>query len=69
LSQRFPDYGHSQGIEVEIPNGATFKDLLACLEIPESQRVVAVMEGHVLKADDKMRCGIPVNLFQAIHGG
>jgi len=28
LSQSFPGYQHSQGIEVEIPDGATVKDLL-----------------------------------------
>ncbi len=69
LSQRFPDYQHSQGIEVEIPDGATVKDLLALLEISESQGAVVIMEGRVLKADDKMQCGVPVNVLQAIHGG
>jgi sulfur carrier protein ThiS len=69
LSQRFPGYQHSQGIEVEIPDGATAKDLLALLEISESQGAVVIMEGRVLKADDKMQCGVPVNVLQAIHGG
>lgn len=69
LSQRFPGYRHSQGIEVEIPDGATVKDLLALLEIPESQGAVIAMEGRILKADDKMRCGVHANVFQAIHGG
>lgn len=69
LSQRFPDYRHSQGIEVEIPDGATVKDLLALLEISESQGAVVIAEGRILKADDKMRCGVPVNILQAIYGG
>ncbi len=69
LRQSFPDYQHSQGIEVEIPDGATVEDLLALLEISESQRAVVIMEGRILKADDKMRCGVPVNVLQAIHGG
>lgn len=63
------DYRHSQGIEVEIPDGATAQDLLALLEISESQRAVVVMEGRILKPDDKMGCGALVNVFQAIHGG
>jgi sulfur carrier protein ThiS len=69
LRQPFPGYQHSQGIEVEIPDGATVEDLLTLLEIPESRGAVVIMEGRVLKADDKMRRGVPVNVFQTIQGG
>ena len=69
LSQRFPGYQHSQGIEVEIPDGAMVKDLLGLLEISESQGAVVIMEGRILKADDKMRRGVPVNVLQSIGGG
>jgi sulfur carrier protein ThiS len=69
LSQQFPDYRHSEGIEVEIPEGTTVKDLLARLEISESQGALVAMEGRILKANDKIRCGVPVNVLQAIHGG
>jgi sulfur carrier protein ThiS len=69
LSQRFPSYQHSQGMEVEVPDGATVKDLLALLEISESQGAVVIMEGRILKADDKMQPGVPVNVLQAIGGG
>jgi len=69
LSRRVPGYRHSQGLEIEIPDGATVKDLLAFMEISKSQRVVVVREGRVLKGDDKIQKGIPVNIFQAIHGG
>ena len=69
LSQRFPGYQHSQGVEVEIRDGATVKDLLALLQISESQGAVVIVEGRVLKADDKMRCEVPVNVFQTIQGG
>ena len=69
LSQGFPGYQPSQGIEVEIPDGATVKDLLALLEISESQRAVVIVEGRILKADDEIRPGVPVSVLQAIHGG
>ena len=69
LSQGFPGYQRSQGMEVEIPDGATVKDLLALLEIPESRGAVVIAEGRVLKADDRMRPGVPVNVLQAIGGG
>ena len=69
LSQGFPGYQHSQGIEVEIPDGATVKDLLALLEISESRRAVVIAEGRVLKADDRMQPGVPVSILQTISGG
>ena len=67
--QRFPGYQHSQGLEVEIPDGATVKDLLAHLGISESQGAVVITEGRVLKANDTMRCGAQVNVLQSIQGG
>jgi sulfur carrier protein ThiS len=69
LSQRFPGYQHSQGIEVEIPDGATVEDLVALLQISESQGAVVIVEGRILKADDKVQRGAPVNVLQAIGGG
>jgi sulfur carrier protein ThiS len=67
--QRFPGYQHSQGLEVEIPDGATAKDLLAHLAISESQGAVLITEGRVLKANDTMQCGAQVNVLQSIQGG
>jgi sulfur carrier protein ThiS len=69
LSQGFQGYRHSQGIEVEIPDGATVKDLLALLEISESRGAAVIVEGRILKADDKLRRGVPVSILQAIGGG
>ena len=69
LSQGFPGYQPSQGIEVEIPDGTTVKDLLALLGISESQRAVVIVEGRILKADDEIRPGVPVSVLQAIQGG
>jgi sulfur carrier protein ThiS len=69
LRQRFPDYRHQQGMEVEIPDGATAKDLLSLLRISESNGAVVAMEGRILKRDDKMQSGAHVNVLQAMHGG
>ena len=69
LGQRFPDYQHSQGIEVEIPDGATVKDLLNLLGISESQRAVVIVEGRIQEAEGEIRRGVPVYVLQAIHGG
>ena len=69
LGQRVPDYQPLQGMQVEIPDGATAKDLLVLLEIPESQGAVIVAEGRALRADDRIQCGVPVAVFQTISGG
>jgi sulfur carrier protein ThiS len=69
LSQQFPQYRHSEGMEVEIPDGATVKDLLARLEISEKQGAVVAIEGRILKADDMMQGGAPVHVLQSLSGG
>lgn len=69
LSQQFPGYRHSQGIEIEIPEGTTAKALLAHLKISESQGVAVAMEGRILKADDAIREGAPVHVLQSLSGG
>ena len=69
LSQRYPGYQQAQGLEVEMPGGATAKDLLAHLEIPESQWVAVVVEGRVLEADDRIGRGAPVHVLQVLSGG
>lgn len=67
--QRFPNYRPSQGMEVELPEGAMVKDLLALLDLSESQGAVVIAGGRVLKADARLQRGVPVNVMQAIDGG
>jgi sulfur carrier protein ThiS len=69
LSQQFPGYQHSQGIKVEIPEGAIAKDLLALLEISEKQGAVVVRDGHILKASDTMQGEVPIHVLQSLSGG
>jgi sulfur carrier protein ThiS len=69
LSHQFPGYRHAQGIEVEIPDGATAKDTMALLEISESKGAVVAMEGRILNGDDIIWRGRPVHIINAIHGG
>lgn len=67
--QRFPDYQPSQGMEVELADGATVKDLLAFLDLSESRGAVVIAGGRVLKADERLQRGVAVNVMQAIDGG
>lgn len=67
--QRFAGYQHSQGMEVEIPEEATVKDLLTLLGLSESRGAVVIAKGRVLKADDRLQPGVPVDIMQAMGGG
>ena len=67
--QRFPDYRPSQRMEVELPEGATARDLLALLDLPESQGPVVLAGGRVLEVDERLQPGVLVNVMQAIGGG
>ena len=67
--QRFPSYQPSQGMEVELPDGGMVSDLLALLDISESQGAVVIAGGRVLKADERLQRGVPVNVMQAMDGG
>jgi len=69
LSQHFPGYKRSEGLELEMPDGATVRDLLTRLRIAKPQGALVIMEGRVLKADDPVQSGVPVNVLQAIQGG
>ncbi|MBN2058901.1 MAG: MoaD/ThiS family protein [Deltaproteobacteria bacterium] len=69
LREHFPNYRHQDGIEVEVPDGATANQLLFLLKISESSGAVVAMEGRILKRDDKMQHGAQAYVFQAIHGG
>ena len=63
------DYDPSEGLLVEIPPGAAVKDLLAHLGISETRGAVVIAQGRTMEANDKLRDGEPVDVFQTIRGG
>lgn len=69
LSARIPGYRQTQGIEVELPEGATVNDLLALLEISERQKAVVAIDGRIRKGSDKIPGGAYAQVLQPIHGG
>ena len=69
LSAGVPGYHHLQGIEVDLSDGATVNDLLACLDVAKSQRAVVAIDGRIQKATDKIPGGAHVQVFQPVHGG
>lgn len=69
LGQRFPGYQHEQGMDVEIPDRARVRDLLACLEISISNRGVVAVGGRLISEDTELDEGLQVSIFQSVFGG
>jgi sulfur carrier protein ThiS len=69
LGQRFPDYDHEQGMDVEIPDGARVKDLLASLEFSKTGKAVAAVGGRIVDPEYRLEDGTAVHLLQAGSGG
>lgn len=69
MRERYPNYSQTYGIEVDIAEGATVKDLLALLGIDNIKGVAVIMQGRVLKETDTIQPGASVSVLQAFHGG
>ena len=69
LGQEFPEYRSSEGKEIEIPSGTTVKELLIQLDFAELSGAVAIVNGRVMKEDDKIQANVFVDVFQSIQGG
>ncbi len=69
LPQRYSDYDSTKGLEVEIPDGAQVKDLLACLEISASDGGLVAIDNLVVQHDHELKDGVAVRIFQRAFGG
>ena len=69
LPQRYPDYDSTQGLEVELPDGAKVKDLLVHLEISDSDGGLVAIDNLVVQHDHELKDGVSVRIFQRAFGG
>jgi sulfur carrier protein ThiS len=71
LSQKVPGYRQSQGIEVEVPEGTTVKQLLSLLQIPVlgAEKAVVAIDGRIRKGNDEIPSDAHAQIFQPMHGG
>ncbi len=69
LPQRYPEYDPEDGLEVEIPDGAKIKDLLAYLELSSSDGGVVAIDNLVVNVEEKLKEGVCVRIFQRAFGG
>jgi len=63
------DYDPRHGHEVEIPDGAKVRDLIAHLEISKSNAPVVTVNSLIVKIDDELIDGSEVSLIQIASGG
>ncbi len=69
LGRKLPEFDSQDGVEIEIPDGATAGDLLEYMNVFEGWGVAVAMDSRILKYDDPVRDGACVRLIQAAHGG
>ena len=69
LEQDFPGYDSLKGIEVDIPDDARIKDLLAHLDIPKTKGCFVSMNNTIVKDEDKLINESTVMILQALAGG
>ncbi len=65
----FSDYDPLKGIEVDSPDGARAKGLLAHLDILETEGCFASMNNIVVKDEQKLTNNTTVLILQALAGG
>ena len=68
LPKRIMNYDAKKGTTLELESGAQVKDLMNMLGMKENSGVV-VKDGLVLKAEESLKDGASVRVFQSASGG
>jgi len=69
LGQDFPGYDSLNGLDVDIPDEARIKDLLAWLDISETKGFMVTMANSISKPTDKLVNGETIQILQTLAGG
>lgn len=69
LREDYPEYRHSAGINIDVPDQATVTDLLTILKIKQLDRAVVICEGHLLKLEDSLLNKSRVVVLETMCGG
>jgi len=69
LGQDFTGYDSLKGLDVDMPDDARVKDLLAHLDIPETSGIMVIMDNTIAKPMDTLINGATIKIFQALAGG
>lgn len=69
LEKGFPGYDSLKGIEVNVPDDSSIKDLLVHLDIPNTKGCFVSMNNRVAKNEDKLINNATVVILQSLAGG
>ncbi len=69
LGQDFPGYESVKGLDVNIPDDARVKDLLAHLDISKTNGCFVSMNNCVVKDEDKLINNATIMILQSLAGG
>jgi sulfur carrier protein ThiS len=69
LGQGLFPYGPQKDLPVEMPDGASVKDLISHLGIPKSQSWMVVLDGRILKSDALLKHNTCLCIVPAVFGG
>ena len=69
IGLKLPEYASQDGVQIELPDESTARDLLEFLKIPEAWGPALAMNSRLLKQEDPIVDGAEIRIFQAVHGG
>ncbi len=69
LGKKIPEFYAPDGVDIELPDGSSVRDLLDHLKIPEEWKAAVSLDSRLLKQEDPIRDGGRIRIFQAVHGG
>ena len=69
LSRYVSGFRPGWGMDLDLPDGARVSELMHSLGIQKSQGDVVATGGRILKADDELKEGMQVDIFQLVFGG
>jgi sulfur carrier protein ThiS len=67
--RRYLPAGSAQTLALSLPPGATVRDVLAAIGIPESETVTAGINGSLAGPASPLEAGDEVTLFSQMEGG
>ena len=69
LRKYVPGYDPIKGLEMEVEEGTTLKDVMVRLKIPEKDIKIAMVNGVRVKLNKKLEGNERIGLFPAVGGG
>jgi molybdopterin converting factor small subunit len=69
LSKDVESYNHENGLEMDMPQGSTYGDIVAALSLPPDKAGMFSVGGILKKRDEAVAEGDEVHIFMPLSGG